>query len=65
MDTGANRANGEAPPLRIVDAHHHFWDPAAGYAWMRAGAPKFMGDTAPVCQRYEVEQLREGEQAPP
>lgn len=63
MDTGANRANGEAPPLRIVDAHHHFWDPAAGYAWMRAGAPKFMGDTAPVCQRYEVEQLREEVQA--
>lgn len=46
-------------PLKIVDAHHHLWDPAAGgYPWMRSNALKFMGDTAPVCQRYEVEDLR-------
>lgn len=44
--------------LQIIDAHHHWWDPAAGYPWMRAGAAKFMGDTAPVCQRYEVEDFQ-------
>ncbi|MGO4392235.1 amidohydrolase [Variovorax sp. M-6] len=46
-------------PLKIIDAHHHLWDPAAGgYPWMRSGAVKFMGDTSAVCTRYEVEDLR-------
>lgn len=43
--------------LRIVDAHHHLWDPPAGYAWMQSDARKFMGDTEAVCERYEVEDL--------
>ncbi|WP_219209692.1 amidohydrolase family protein [Variovorax boronicumulans] len=48
-----------AAPLRIVDAHHHLWDPAEGrHPWMRAGVTKFMGDTAPVCHRYEVQDLQ-------
>lgn len=44
--------------LKIIDAHHHWWNPAAGYPWMRAGATKFIGDTSPVCLRYEVEDFQ-------
>lgn len=45
--------------LRVIDAHHHLWDPSSGgYGWMRAGSVNFMGDTSAVCTRYEVEDLR-------
>lgn len=40
----------------IVDAHHHLWEPGEGrYPWMHAGVAKFMGATAPVCTRYDIE----------
>ncbi len=54
----------EAAPLTLVDAHHHLWDPASGYPWMRGGMPKFMGDTAAVHTRYEIEDLLREAQAP-
>jgi predicted TIM-barrel fold metal-dependent hydrolase len=45
--------------LRIVDAHHHLWEPGPGrYPWMNAGSVKFMGDTSPVCTRYLLEDFQ-------
>ncbi|MBO9515462.1 MAG: amidohydrolase family protein [Variovorax sp.] len=42
----------------IIDAHHHLWEPGDGrYPWMQAAAPKFMGDTRPVCRPYRIEDL--------
>ena len=44
--------------MRIVDAHHHLWDPVTnasgiGYAWLRdIGAPKPFGDPTPIQRDY-------------
>ena len=44
--------------MRIVDAHHHLWDPASngsgiGYTWLRdIGAPKPFGDPTPIQRDY-------------
>lgn len=44
--------------MRIVDAHHHLWDPVANqsgiaYSWLRdIGAPKPFGDPTPIQRDY-------------
>ena len=44
--------------MRIVDAHHHLWDPVSngsriGYSWLRdIGAPKPFGDPTPIQRDY-------------
>lgn len=46
-------------PLRIIDAHHHIWEPGPGrYPWMAAKGEKFLGDTAPVCTPYSLADYR-------
>ena len=54
--------------MRIVDAHHHLWDPVTngsgiGYTWLRdIGAPKPFGDPTPIQRDYLVtEYLAESE----
>ena len=44
--------------MRILDAHHHLWDPVRnlsgiGYSWLRdIGAPKPFGDPTPIQRDY-------------
>lgn len=47
------------PRLRVIDAHHHIWEPGEGrYPWMAAGVVKFMGDTAAVQTPYRLADFR-------
>ena len=44
--------------MRVIDAHHHLWDPVSGrsgvgYTWLRdIGAPKPFGDPTPIQRDY-------------
>ena len=44
--------------MKVLDAHHHLWDPVSngsgiGYAWLRdIGAPKPFGDPTPIQRDY-------------
>ena len=50
--------------MRIVDAHHHLWDPVSnasgiGYSWLRdIGAPKPFGDPTPIQRDYLADEYR-------
>ena len=48
--------------MKIVDAHHHLWDPVSnasgiGYTWLRdIGAPKPFGDPTPIQRDYPADE---------
>ena len=50
--------------MRIVDAHHHLWDPVSNasgiaYSWLRdIGAPKPFGDPTPIQRDYGADEFR-------
>ncbi len=50
-------------PAKIVDAHHHLWNPTTGqpdigYVWLRdVGAPKPFGDPTPIQRDYPVQEF--------
>ena len=50
--------------MKIVDAHHHLWDPVTnasgiGYTWLRdIGAPKPFGDPTPIQRDYLADEYR-------
>ena len=49
---------------RVIDAHHHLWnpvtgDPDLGYVWLRdIGAPKPFGDPTPIQRDYLLPEFR-------
>lgn len=51
-------------PGRIVDAHHHLWNPVSrvpdiGYEWLaKIGAPKPFGDPTPIQRDYLLDEFR-------
>lgn len=52
-------------PARIIDAHHHLWNPVSsvpdvGYVWLRdIGAPKPFGDPTQIQRDYLLEEFLE------
>ena len=50
--------------MRVLDAHHHLWDPVSNvsgiaYSWLRdIGAPKPFGDPTPIQRDYLVDEYR-------
>ena len=50
--------------MRVIDAHHHLWDPVTngsctGYTWLRdIGAPKPFGDPTPIQRDYLADEYR-------
>ena len=52
-----------APPGKIVDAHHHLWNPASrdpdiGYVWLgKIGAPKPFGDPTAIQRDYLLDEF--------
>ncbi|MEM1365722.1 MAG: amidohydrolase family protein [Pseudomonadota bacterium] len=52
-----------SPDTKIVDAHHHIWNPVSaepevGYVWLRKiGAPKPFGDPTPIQRDYLLDEF--------
>ncbi|MEO0497051.1 MAG: amidohydrolase family protein, partial [Pseudomonadota bacterium] len=53
-----------AADVKLVDAHHHIWnpvsaDPEVGYVWLRKiGAPKPFGDPTPIQRDYLMAEFK-------